>query len=522
MKRLALLAAVGALLVGVASPAAAQQAPSFTVTFGGQLRVAAIAYNNLTDFRDTGKADCTGSPAPGCKDSGAWFHERFRLFTTIESADKKARAYWALEVGDYEWGGRLGSARGPSPNSGGASGGEYGGSGTRTGQNCCGGLGADAVSVETKNLYIWFDTSGLVPGTNVLLGTHNIVFLNTPIGAFMDDDGSGIQLNFKFDPIDVQIYMVMADENNLQDADDNTMYSARVGVNITKDLRLTVEGLVVDEQCFTRRPAGTLNASGAGSCVKVDFGDTFWVGGTVGIKIANINLDGTAVYGQRKLFSAANSTGGGKEIIEEKGFGANLVARVPIGPLSTWFVGWYTTGDENRIAGGSASAPGPTPAGALTSPRVQPKACQDFTVNSNTTRLCKDSDKLPIPIAGASWLGAPFVGEALNHSRTTGNISSGQPFYNDWTGTWGVGGSATFAVTPAFSVGGGVAYVRATETTNAAGGDNGIFGDSALEIDAGVLYTFNPQLSFQLVGSYIIPDAGDDAWALYARSVFAF
>ena len=32
------------------------------------------------------------------------FFQHFRLYTTIESADKKARAYWALEVGDITWG----------------------------------------------------------------------------------------------------------------------------------------------------------------------------------------------------------------------------------------------------------------------------------------------------------------------------------------------------------------------------------------------------------------------------------
>jgi hypothetical protein len=524
MKKLILVTAVGALLLGVAWPAMAQQQPAFNVTFSGQFRFAGIAFNNLSDFADTKKAGAACSTAANnCKDSASFLHERFRLYTTIESADKMARVVWALEVGDVIAGG--------IPGRGGASGAEYGGTSTRTAQNCCGGLGADAVSVETKNVYLWIDTGKLVPGTSVLFGTHNIVLLNSPVGAFMDDDGTGIQLNWKSDVADVQLYMVQADENDIFNADDNTMYAARVGVNVTKDMRFTLEGMVVDAQCYARRavplgsPVGTL-----GSCVHADFGDTYWIGATAAVKVANVNLDGQFVYGQRKLFCSQGPLCG-KEQIKESGYGLNLSARVPFGPLSTWFNGWYTTGDKNRLTGGSGSFPsgepvtpagGPGIPGGGPAPRVTPGPCSDFTTVSNSTRLCRDSDKLPIPIAGASWLGAPFVGEALNHSRTTGNISSGQPLYNDWTGTWGVGGSVVYALTPAVSFGGGVAFVGPTEDKTTAGGDNSIFGKYALEIDGGAMYQFNPQLSFQVVGSYIFADKGDDAWALYWRSLFAF
>jgi hypothetical protein len=494
---MALLVAVGALVLGAAGPAMAQT-PAFTVTFGGQFRAAAIAFNNITDFTDTDQVDCR-SVGLTCKDSDSFLHERFRLFTTIESADKKARVFWALEIGDITWGA-----------GGGASGAEYGGVTARNGTSTGGGLGNDGANVETKNLYLWFEIPG-VPGASALIGMHNIAFLNTPAGAFMDDDAAGIQLNWKTDFMDVQLWGAQTDENNRQDADDNTMYAARLGINITPDIRITVEGLTVDEQCFARRSAAL-----GGTCVSADIFDTFWVGGTAGVKLGTINLDATFVYGQRQLYSAALDTN-----IEESGFGVQFVARVPLGPLATWWHAWYTTGDENRPIG-TPRATG-IPSGSL-APGT------DFSTVSNTTRLNRDSDKLPLPIAGASWLGVPFVGEALNHSRTTGNISYGQPLYNDWTGTWGVGGSAIYAILPALSVGGGAAFVAPTEKDNGAGAAcNAIFCDWVIEIDAGVLYTLNPQASIQLVGSYIIPDAGglfntggDNAWAVVARTLYAF
>src|SRR5262249_15642391 len=101
-------------------------------------------------------------------------------------------------------------------------------------------------------------------------------------------------------------------------------------------------------------------------------------------------------------------------------------------------------------------------------------------------------------------------------------ISSGQPLYNDWTGTWGIGGSVVYALTPALSFGGGVAYVGLDEEKDTLGRDNAIFGKHAFEFDAGAMYQFNPQLSFPAVGSYIVAGKGDDVWAFYWRGLFAF
>lgn len=58
--------------------------------------------------------------------------QRWRLTTTVQSADRKARAVWAVEVGDILWGG-----------GGGASDAEFGGPTARSGPGAGGGLGAD-------------------------------------------------------------------------------------------------------------------------------------------------------------------------------------------------------------------------------------------------------------------------------------------------------------------------------------------------------------------------------------------
>ncbi len=469
-------AAVGFILASV-PPTSAQQPPAFTVTFSGEMRVHGILFDNLTDFTDT-------EEGPQFKDSNAHFFQRWRLWTTVQSADRKAKAVWALEVGDIVWG-----------TGGGASGTEFGGTTTRIGPGAGGQLGADGVNVETKNAFVQFDIP-FIPNANLLLGLHNIVFLSSPFGAFLDDDAAGIQFNWKMDPVDLQIWYAKADENNRQDADDNDFYAARLGVRVMKDLRVTVEGLVMNQQCFARRapvpPATT------GACVKADFADTYWVGGTASAKIGTVQLDGTVVYGQRQLFSAARN-----RVIEESGWGLQLTGQAPIGPVQTWVNGWYTTGDDNRIPGSKASkfrAPGPG---------------QDFSTVSNTTRLNEDSDKLPIPIFATSWLGAPFQSEFMLGIRTLGVPFVGSPLYLDPTGTFGAGLSGIYRLTPAVSVGAGYGYIGATE-------DNGIFGDNVHEIDGGVLYSYNPNLSFQFIAGYLIPDEGDNAWAAMFRTRFAF
>ncbi len=495
--------AAGAIVVGLifllAPPARAQQPPAFTVTFGGEMRVHGILFDNMTDFTDT---EPDGKGGSAFKDSNSHYFQRWRLRTTVESADKKAKAHWALEVGDIVWGA-----------GGGASGGEFTGTSTRVGPGTGGQLGNDGVNVETKNLYVQFDIP-FVPGANLLLGLHNIIFLESPIGAFMDDDAAGIQFNWKLDPVRLQLWTAKADENNRQDADDVDFYVGRLMLDITKDLRVSVEGLLVNQQCFAKKSvttttvvpgptAGSPATTGTttartGACVDADIGDTYWVGGTVSAKIATVQLDGTVVYGQRALFSDTLDRN-----IDESGWGAQVTARVPIGPLSTWWNGWYTTGDENRIVGSKASK------------FRSPGTGQDFSTNSPTTKLNADSDKLPIPIASTSWLGAPFQSEFVLGIRTLGVPFVGSSLYLDPTGTWGVGGSAIYALTPAVSVGGGVGYVAAIE-------DNGIFGDNVIEVDGGLTYAYNPNLGFQLIAGYLIPDEGDDAWAAMFRTRFAF
>jgi hypothetical protein len=479
----------GGMLLGAALAAHAQ-APS--VSFGGQMRVYGFAFDNITDFRD--------SQGGANRDSNSFYEQRWRLWTTVESADKKAKAVWGLEVGDIFWG-----------NGGGASGGEYRGcpgtaptapatvpgapgtppvpvtfgtpgSNTRVGPGAGGCLGADGVNVETKHAYIWVDTGQWVPGSSFTIGLQGVSFMDGPLGPFSDDDAAAIKINLKFDPVDVELHTAKLSEGARPNADDADMFVAKIGVNVTNDFRFTLEGMIVDEKSLAGQ----------------SFGDTFWVGATVGTQIGDVRLDGAAVYGQRALARAASAGPG--DPFSESGFGGYVMAQMPVGPVHLVALGWYTTGDD--AVGPAACAPGST------------AGCGSFGADRTLT---KDSDKLPIPIAGASWFGggAPYIAEFLLGNSSIGAPFLGQVGYSDPSGTWGVGASASYSLTSNLSVGGGVAYVGATDA-------QGPYGDSLFEIDAGARYRFNPNLIFNLFAGFLIPDVGDEAWAVAFRTQYSF
>jgi len=525
MKRFGLAIVAGAMLVALALPAQAQEKkplavqgldeqqnqrldtlltpPAFTMRFSGELRTNGIYWNNLNDFQD--------SKSGLFRDSDSEYLSRFRLVTIIESADKTARVTWALEIGEMDWG------RG-----GGSSGGEFGcaaqnqgvptgnqpvrdstgapvlganglpivavlptlGGATRVGRSSGGCLGNDGVNVETKWLNLWFQVPG-AEGLSATLGAQSISFLDTGFGTFFGDDGWAIKLNWKIAPVDIEAYTVKVAEFNASDADDVNMFALRAGFNATPDIRITGEFMVIDTQ----------NVPGQ------SIGDNFFGGLTVAAKIADISLDGTFVYGQRLLLCRALAP---CTTATESGWGIFVSARIPVGPVNITPIAWYTTGDSTQ---GPAGFTGNKSAAAQ----------EPGTSNG---RLTKDSDKLPMIADEDSYVGQDYVASWLfGDGNTLGGPSGHNTSYSgsvaDMTGTYGIGAQAEYALTPNFSIGGGAAFVLATDAA-------GPYGDNVIELDAGAKYRVNANLSFQGLVGYLFPDKGDAAWGLGWRARFVF
>jgi hypothetical protein len=346
------------------------------------------------------------------------------------------------------------------------------------------------VNVETKHLNLWFEVPG-VPNLTATIGAQAFAILDTAPGSFFADDAWGIKVNWKMDPVDVEVYTFKITENTFPNADDIDAYAARVGINVIKDLRLTVEGMVINE----------LNRAAQ------SFGDNYWVGVTAAAKIGDISVDGTFVYGQRTLTCAPKPNGcDANNFAEEKGWGAIVTASLPVGPLNVGVQGWYMSGDDTQ--GPAGFVPGVTP---LTAGGQQP--------GTQNGRLTKKSDKLPMIADEDSWVGLTYIGGWLFGSGTNiGGPTAGANYTGsvaDMTGTYGIGAQVTYALTPDFTVGGGVAYVGATDAA-------GPYGDNVIEVDGGASYRVNANLSFQLHVGVLFPDKEDLAWAAGWRARYAF
>jgi hypothetical protein len=311
----------------------------------------------------------------------------------------------------------------------------------------------------------------------------SFAFLDTTPGAFFGDDAWGIKVNWKMDPVDVEVYTFKISENAFPNADDVDAYAARVGFTVPGGVRLTGEVLLINQQ----------NIPGE------NIGDTFWFGLTAAAKFGDVSVDLQGLYGQRTVtcapkpnFCNSNNTA------EESGYGLIATAAIPIGPINVGLQGWYTSGDASA---GPANTP-PCPA-----------------YSSSNGCLRGDSDKLPMVADEDSWVGLTYVAGWLFGTGTgiggPGGGSSYSTYCCDMTGTYGLGGQVTYAVTPDFTVGGGVAFVGATDQA-------ALWGDNLIEVDGGFNYRVNANLSFQVHGGVLFPDLGDTAYGAGWRARYTF
>jgi hypothetical protein len=529
------------LVAASAARASTDEGPH--IVAGGQMRVLGVASDNARDFKD--------SQAGQFRDSGSFYQSRFRLYTVAESVDWRARAVWALEIGDITWG-----------DGGGANSGELGCNATalqvprpvrptarakpvavkagtprsdvRVGPGSGGCLGSDGVNVETKNLYIRFDVPwvsharlrlGAAP-FRFLPGARLRMFSGETFGlcACLDDRAlpgdvvfaeftseDVFQIQFDWQPrdtgLDVQLTAGKASEGELSAADDVDLYMARVGHSFSwqcdpsseklclEDVYLGLEGLLIDQ----RDLAGQ------------HLGDTFWIGmsfrGEIPIQKGEgrLYVGVTGVYGRRAIEAAPGaSCGGPGRPCSESGFGGvGWVQRRTFDWIVTG-AGWYTTGDDER------------------NPRLPPDA-----------PLKQDSHRLPVPVPKKSWVNPPLIGEWVLSTSWLGAPELGQSQFQNLSGTYGIGASVQRRLrlrAGYVQAGMGLGVVAASGAADVVreganpGGPSGGWGKWVVEADGGLVYRFydNPNFSFRGLAGYMVPERNDPAWAVGFLTQFDF
>ena len=311
MKRALALLVGGVLILGSALAAHAQ-AP--TVSFGGQMRVYGFAIEQHHGLH--GQRRDRDQPR-----QQSFYFQRWRLFTTSRAPTRRPRPYWALEVGDITWGtgggaygerapsaARAGAIRADRDRHGtargaGATAGYHAGNGQQPGattsHRVTAPVGVSVPTVSTSRPRT--STSGSTPGSGCqgrpsTLGIQQHRLHERP--ARRAFDGRRCREHQAQHEVSIRSTSrsttAKLGEGNNANADDTDAYASRVGVNVTKEIRVTLEGMLLNENSMPGQ----------------NLGDTFWIGATASAKLGDVQLDGAFVYGQRAYIAAPGASCG--------------------------------------------------------------------------------------------------------------------------------------------------------------------------------------------------------------------
>lgn len=414
---------VGAVAVGLAAPAFAAD-----LKFTGAYRLRFQVDKALPCFDTPTAVECDGHE----------FQARFRPRFDVET-EGGVQGVIRLEIGDLRFGNT-----------------------DTEGKGATGGVGNDAVNIETKWAYIDFP----VPATPLRLRGGLIgVYLSKSI--VIDDDVPGLSLYGKLGEANVNFWWARGNQTavNPQGADGQGVgadgqgardfYAIDVSLSPMKDLTLNAY-LLYDHDMET--PVGPPLALQAGT------GVWFGVGGAG--KVQNIRWDLDFVYGSKEITVAAVKA-------DKKGFviDGGVGMALPGSPLDLELRGWWATGDENN--GG-------------------------------------DNEGFPVPYTGSGDHNAKMQiwggGGAVDINELADTPEN----------TWGIGLIATWTASPALKIRGNVHYIKTVEEGTVAGGGSPagnpgvIAGVDSIGTEIGVQldYTLYRGLVFTLIGAHLF--AGDD------------
>ncbi len=178
MKRYMMMLVAVLVAVAVATPAFA----AVEFKYGGQFRARWISQDNFTD----GDSDID--------DNQNFFDQRLRLYFTFVGS-QNLKLVTKFEMGDTRWGNNGAGRIGPG-----------------TGGN----VGADAVSVEVKNVYVEFNIP--CTPTTAYVGVQGINLMNSWI---VDEDLSAAIFKSKFDPIVLTLGYVAGQNSITTDEKEN-------------------------------------------------------------------------------------------------------------------------------------------------------------------------------------------------------------------------------------------------------------------------------------------------------------
>lgn len=231
----------------------------------------------------------------------------------------------------------------------------FGDSAYTNGRNLGGGLEADTVNLETKNVYVWFK----VPNTSLDLTVGVFGLSDSYAGTLLGvADVAGIAANFKYDPVAFRLAWTKFWENATNKADDVDFYMAEAKFSPVKDVKLGLNfyflndmgGGVKGPTSSTgpaadfggRGAAGTVNPAEFSAVTGLRKVRVYIPGVDVAFKLGPVDLSAFAFY------QTGKAEGSGATDVDIKGFAADARGDVNVGPGKAFLELLYVSGDDNK------------------------------------------------------------------------------------------------------------------------------------------------------------------------------
>ncbi len=360
-------------------------------------------------------------------DASQYVTQRMRMYFNA-IASENLKLVYKNEI-DIEWGDSAGNAA--SRNSG-------------------GGLGGDAVNLETKNVYLEF----MVPDTP-LKATMGLQGITLHKGWFISDDAAGARFDMNFDPISITAYWIGlaglegGDANSSNDAWSIVTSGAYKAENM--DARMTVG--------YQRNPNDNLSSD------MPESDDLFLLMAEFGMSFDMISFDVIAAANAGSVDSDNSSQ---DEDYSGFMFAGNLDFALDMATIR--LMGFYTSGDDEKIdATGTAQ-----------------RQEEDFKGLSGQT---------------FSW--AEIVSDGYTYDRNANLDQMGGQ--NKPSNMWAVGAGVDLKPTDTLSLKFDVYYMQLVEDRTVGGDDEDEIG---IEVDARLTQKIYDNLSLTLLGAYIFAEDG--------------
>ena len=335
MRKLAVLFFVGLMVMAFGVTAYAQ--PKVTLDITGYIDFAGIITHNITDGRDniyglTGGLFDLGSPLPtsldnsGFNKTGAFANSRARLKFTA-NAGKELKGVIFFEMDSSTWG-------------------DF--NGTR---NSMGYWNSDRAALEVKHVYfaVGVPYFGIPVPITMTFGVQPISIRDDfVIGV----DGSGIKMNFKSDPVNVDFWWAKMNEGKVYASDDNDMYALNGSANIGES-KLGAYALFNDYKSYS--PSNTTDVYGDNPGNRAKF---YWLGAYWDGKLGPVGLQADLIYDWGKIRPGWDNT---DESVKYTGYFAALRGTYDWEMFMFGGGAWYASGSDANKTSGSGQ-PGTTAA----------------------------------------------------------------------------------------------------------------------------------------------------------------